>query len=135
MIRIRQIDHIVLRTDQPERLEAFYCEVLGCVRERALAPEIGLVQLRAGSALIDLVDVNSALGKPGGAAPGSSGRNLDHLCLEIDAITESDLRSWLEQHGAVAGPAERRYGATGFALSVYVQDPDGNTVELRPIAP
>ena len=72
MIRIRHIDHVVLRTSNPEDMTAFYRDVLGCAVERTLSPEIGLIQLRAGSALIDLVDVDSELGRAGGAAPGGA---------------------------------------------------------------
>ncbi len=131
MIRIRHIDHVVLRTSRLQAMSAFYCDVLGCTLERMLAPEIGLTQLRAGQALIDLVDVDSELGRAGGAAAGASGRNLDHLCLRIAAIGEQALKDWLQQHGVEMGPVASRYGADGFGPSVYISDPDGNTMELR----
>ena len=85
MIRIRHIDHLVLRVRQLDRMIAFYCEVLGCSVERR-QDEIGLVQLRAGGALIDLVTVDGKLGRMGGAAPGREGRNLDHLCLRVESF-------------------------------------------------
>ena len=47
----------------------FYCDVLGCQIERA-RQDIGLIQMRAGQSLIDLVPVDGELGKKGGAAPG-----------------------------------------------------------------
>ena len=131
MIRIEHIDHVVLRTSKVAAMTAFYCDVLGCTVERRLDAETGLTQLRAGQALIDLVDVDSRLGKAGGAAPGASGRNLDHLCLQIAAMTEEKLRQWLQHHGIAAGPFETRYGASGFGPSLYISDPDGNTIELR----
>jgi len=131
MIRVRHIDHVVLRTSDVHAMTVFYCEVLGCTVERTLSPEVGLVQLRAGQALIDLVDVNSELGRAGGEAPGSSGLNLDHFCLQVAPITEQELLRWLRCHGIEAGPFESRYGADGFGPSVYISDPDGNTVELR----
>lgn len=112
-------------------MKAFYCDVLGCTIERTLSSEIGLTQLRAGQALIDLVDVESRLGQAGGAAPGSSGRNLDHLCLQLAAIERHELLNWLQQHGIAAGPFETRYGAAGFGPSVYIGDPEGNIIELR----
>ena len=59
MIRVEYIDHIVLRTTRPQILIDFYRDVLGCAPERALPPEAGLVQLRAGNALIDIVDVHA----------------------------------------------------------------------------
>ena len=131
MIAIQQIDHVVLRTSRLAAMTAFYRDVLGCTVERILAAEIGLTQLRAGRALIDLVAVDSQLGKAGGAAPGPAGRNLDHLCLQIAPIPEQQLVNWLQRHEISVGPFETRYGASGFGPSVYISDPDGNTIELR----
>lgn len=132
MIRIEKIDHVVLRTVQTEALVRFYCDVLGCTVERTLPADIGLIQLRAGDALIDIVDVDSELGRAGGGPPRGDARNLDHVCLWIAAIDENELRDWLARHGVEASPMERRYGATGFGPSMYIRDPDGNTVELKP---
>jgi catechol 2,3-dioxygenase-like lactoylglutathione lyase family enzyme len=131
VIHVQHIDHVVLRTSRLQAMRAFYCDVLGCTVERTLSPEIGLTQLRAGQALIDLVDVDSELGHAGGAAAGATGRNLDHLCLRIAAIEEPALKAWLQQHGVEMGPVATRYGADGFGPSVYISDPDGNTIELR----
>ena len=130
-IRIRAIDHIVLRTENLEALLAFYCEVLPGVVERELSPEVGLIQLRAGQSLIDLVDVNSELGHMGGPAPARNGHNIDHFCLEIDALDEQQLLDWLAEHHIENSAFARRYGANGFGRSVYIKDPDGNTVELK----
>ena len=132
MIRIERIDHLVLRTTRLDALVEFYCSVLGCTVERTLPPEVGLVQLRAGDALIDLVDVDSELGRAGGGPPLDQARNVDHFCLYIGTIEERALRDWLARHGVESGPLERRYGATGFGPSLYIRDPDGNTVELKP---
>jgi glyoxylase I family protein len=131
MIRIRNIDHIVLRTANPEAMIRFYREVLACPVERELPPETGLVQLRAGNALIDIVPVDSELGRLGGGPPGPDGNNLDHFCLDLEEIGQDQLRAWLESHGVACGEFQRRYGATGFGPSLYIEDPDGNTVELR----
>ena len=81
------IDHIVLRTKDLEAMIAFYCDVIGCTVERR-QEAIGLYQLRAGSALIDLVPIDGKLGRMGGAAPGAEGRNLDHFCLRVAADRE-----------------------------------------------
>jgi catechol 2,3-dioxygenase-like lactoylglutathione lyase family enzyme len=131
LIKIQNIDHVVLRTSNVRAMTSFYRDVLGCTVERSLPSEIGLTQLRAGQALIDLVDVDSQLGLAGGKAPGLSGHNLDHFCLQVAPITEPELLRWLQQHGIEAGPFETRYGATGFGPSVYLRDPDGNIIELR----
>lgn len=131
MIKIQNIDHVVLRTSNVRAMTFFYRDVLGCTIERSLPSEIGLTQLRAGEALIDLVDTDSQMGMAGGKAPERSGHNLDHFCLQVAPITEPELLNWLQQHGIVAGPFESRYGATGFGPSIYLSDPDGNTIELR----
>lgn len=130
-IKVRAIDHIVLRTGNPEALVAFYADVLGCTVERRLSEELGLIQLRAGASLIDIVPVDSELGRMGGGAPDPNARNLDHFCLQIGKMSEEALTDWLAKHDIETDPFERRYGAEGFGRSVYVKDPDGNTVELK----
>jgi catechol 2,3-dioxygenase-like lactoylglutathione lyase family enzyme len=130
MIRPREIDHVVLRVRDVEAMMAFYCGLLGCTLERR-RDDIGLVQLRAGRSLIDLVPVEGRLGRQGGAAPGREGRNLDHLCLRIDPFDGEAIRAFLIGRGAAAGEVASRYGAEGEGPSIYVSDPEGNTVELK----
>lgn len=130
MIRIREIDHLVLRVLDLERMLQFYCGVLGCTVERRL-DELGLVQLRAGRSLIDLVPVTGPLGRAGGAAPGAEARNLDHFCVRVDPFDEPCIRAALAQQGIEAGPVATRYGAEGAGPSIYLTDPEGNTVELK----
>ena len=129
-IHLERIDHVVLRVADLERSLAFYVGVLGCVVERRI-DTIGLVQLRAGASLIDLVPVASLLGKIGGAAPSKEGRNLDHFCLRVEPFDEAAIRAHLGKHGVSAGSVEQRYGAEGDGPSLYIADPDGNTVELK----
>ena len=131
MIRVRTIDHIVLRTDNVEEMVRFYSDILCCPIERTLPPDTGLTQLRAGHALIDIVSVDSELGRAGGGPPGATENNLDHFCLQLEEISEEELRGWLETNGVEAGNFETRYGAQGFGPSIYISDPDGNTIELR----
>ena len=130
MIRIREIDHLVLRVVDLERMLRFYCDVLGCTVERR-QDSIGLVQLRAGRSLVDLVPIEGELGSAGGAAPGPEGRNLDHFCFRIDPFDEAGIRGALKAHGVAAGATESRYGAEGQGPSIYVTDPEGNVVELK----
>jgi glyoxylase I family protein len=130
MITPRDIDHLVLRVVDLETALAFYTGVLGCTVERR-DDAIGLVQLRAGRSLVDLVPVGGTLGRAGGAAPGREGRNLDHFCLRIDPFDEAAIRRDLAAAGVAAGPTERRYGAEGAGPSIYLADPEGNTVELK----
>lgn len=127
---IRDIDHLVLRVRDVAKVQAFYCEVLGCTVEKVQA-DIGLTQLRAGRALIDLVGVDGMLGRSGGAAPGREGRNLDHLCLRVEPFDAETIVAQLRAAGAAPGPVESRYGAEGEGPSIYVHDPEGNMVELK----
>ena len=130
MIRILGIDHIVLRVVDVERMLRFYCEALGCTLERQ-DEKLGLIQLRAGDALIDLVPLSGELGRAGGAPPGREGRNLDHFCLRLGEFDEAALRTHLGSFGIETGEAAMRRGAGGDGLSIYISDPEGNTVELR----
>lgn len=130
MFAVKGLDHIVLRTADAARLIAFYRDVLGCAVERS-REDLGLWHLRAGAALIDIVDAAGPLGRPGGAAPGPEGRNLDHLCLRLQPFDEAAVRAHLAAHGIDALAAVPRFGAEGDGPSVYIADPDGNTVELK----
>lgn len=130
MIRIREIDHLVLRVVDIERVLRFYCDVLGCTVERR-QESIGLVQLRAGRSLLDLVPVDGKLGRAGGAPPGPEGRNLDHFCFRVEPFDADAIRKRLAEHGVASGPVESRYGAEGTGPSIYVKDPEGNVVELK----
>ncbi|HUA80040.1 MAG TPA: VOC family protein [Dyella sp.] len=128
--RLEQLDHIVLRAYDISILQAFYCDVLGCTVERR-QDDIGLVQLRAGQSLIDLVSVDSKLGRHGGAGPGTEGHNMDHLCLSVDGYDEAAIVAHLKAHGVHVGEIGRRYGAKGEGPSIYLFDPQGNMVELK----
>lgn len=130
MIRIREIDHLVLRVLDLERMVRFYCDVLGCSVERR-QDDLGLIQLRAGRSLVDLVPVDGKLGRAGGAAPGREGRNLDHFCFRVEPFDEVAIRQQLQAHGVDGGPVEWRYGAEGRGPSLYLTDPEGNVVELK----
>ncbi len=128
--RLLALDHVVLRVADFERARAFYCSVLGCTFEK-WQEEFGLLQLRAGSSLIDLVSLDGKLGRLGGAAPGREGRNVDHFCLRVAPFDAAALRAHLAAHGVEAGEVMQRYGAEGTGPSLYITDPDGNTVELK----
>jgi catechol 2,3-dioxygenase-like lactoylglutathione lyase family enzyme len=128
--RIRGLDHLVLRVRDLERSRAFYCDVIGCSVDH-YRPKLGLMQLRAGTALIDLVPIDGRLGRIGGAPPEAEGRNVDHFCLQVDSLDMKALAAHLRAHGVEPGEVEQRYGADGTGPSIYVRDPDGNTVELK----
>jgi glyoxylase I family protein len=120
---LQNLDHVVLRVRNMERALKFYCEVLGCTREREVT-QIGLVQLRAGSALIDLIPAAQY------EAPLQN-RNMDHFALAVIPFDEDKIRAHLTAHGVLHGRVEERYGANGAGPSLYIQDPDGNQVELK----
>jgi len=124
---VREIDHIVLRVRDLQRSLAFYCEVLGCTVERE-QPELGLTQLRAGRSLIDLVTLDGPLGA--GEPPGA-GRNLEHFCVTIAPYEEAALIARLTGRGVPVREPASRYGAEGEGRSFYIEDPDGNHLELK----
>jgi len=124
------LDHVVLRVADLDRARDFYCDVLGC-RVEVFQKKIGLLQLRAGDSLIDLVPVDGQLGRVGGAAPGTQGRNMDHFCLRVKPFDTAAIMAHLGAHGVDPGNVEQRYGAEGMGPSIYLKDPDGNLVELK----
>lgn len=131
MIKIKNIDHVVIRAKDPERLIRFYCELLGCRLEKTSSEETGLFQLRAGASLIDIVSVDGRLGRQGGAAPGAEGRNMHHFCVRVEPFDESEIRDFLQQRGVEVGELEIHYGAEGYGPSLYLKDPEDNVVELK----
>lgn len=123
--RILGLDHVVLRIADRARALAFYVDVLGLTIERE-QPRIGLIQLRAGRSLIDLVMADKLRD-----ASVPTHRNLDHFALEIEPFDEAALREQLGRHGVEIGESGQRYGAGGEGPSLYIYDPDGNKVELK----
>lgn len=128
---ILRLDHVVLRVADLERSMAFYATVLGCavVRRR---DDLGLVHLRAGVSMIDLVSIDGPLGRKGGRAAGVEGRNVDHLCLRIEPFDGAALQKHLADWGVQPqGPVRVNFGAEGDGPSLYFHDPDGNAIELK----
>ena len=128
--RLAQLDHVVLRVRDMTTMQAFYCDVLGCEVERR-QDELGLLQLRAGASLIDLVAVEGTIGRAGGAAPGAEGRNMDHFCLQVAPFDRDAIRAYLDAHDVRVGEFGLRFGAQGEGPSQYLFDPEGNLVELK----
>lgn len=128
---VERIDHVVFRVRDLAVSLAFYERVLGCrvVRER---PDLGLVHVRAGVSMVDLVAIDGALGRVGGEGPKAHGRNVDHLCLRVEPFDEPRIVAHLAEHGVVPrGPVSTNFGAEGQGLSLYLCDPDGNVIELK----
>ncbi|MEC9247895.1 MAG: VOC family protein [Pseudomonadota bacterium] len=122
------LDHIVLRANNAEVLSSFYIKVLKCEIERELP--IGLIQLRLGSILIDIVEANSELGRQGGPPPGK-GRNMDHFCLKVEPFEQIKIVEHLNRCAVKFEPVRELYGADGFGPSIYLYDPEGNKIELK----
>jgi len=123
------LDHVVLLVGDMEQARDFYCSVLGCTVEGAL-PQFGMLQLRAGAALIDLVDIGTTEGawaKP----PVEGGRNVDHVCIATGPWDEAAMRAHLAAQGIAIVEEGIRHGARGDGLSFYVNDPFGNVIELK----
>ena len=129
-ITVKGFDHIVLRIRDKDRMLGFYLGVLGLSLDRD-RPEIGLTHVRAGPQMIDLVTLDGPLGRLGGAAPGVEGRNLDHFALQVRPFDEAAIRAHLAAHGVQVVEEGQRYGADGDGFSLYIRDPEGNTVELK----
>ncbi|GAA0644936.1 VOC family protein [Brevundimonas lenta] len=129
-LTVSGIDHIVLRVKDLPASIRFYADVLGCPVERR-RDDLGLIQLRAGGSLIDLVPVDGVIGKRGGPAAGVDAHNVDHVCLRIAGFEPERVRNHLARHGVEVESEGVRYGSSGDGYSMSVTDPDGNGVELR----
>src|SRR5689334_7041328 len=120
-ISVRGLDHIVLRVADARRSLGWYRDVLGLEPERLAEWEAGEAPFP--SVRVDATTVIDLVEAPRG------GENMDHLCLVVDPIDLDALASSPDLD-VIEGPVPR-WGAQGWATSIYVRDPDGNTVELR----
>jgi glyoxylase I family protein len=123
--KIAELDHVVLRCRNQTAMLDFYTRVLGLTEERRLAA-LGLIQLRAGASMVDLAPANGVRVE--------SALNVDHFCLGVEVSDLAALAAYLKKQGVVVlDTPVQRYGARGFGLSIYIHDPEGNTVELKQI--
>jgi catechol 2,3-dioxygenase-like lactoylglutathione lyase family enzyme len=114
------LDHVVLRVSDQDASRRFYTEVLGC-RVDHFNERISLLQLRFGEQMIDLLP-----GRP-------STEGLDHLCLSIRCGDLESARQTLAGQGVrIEGDIVERRGAYGTGPSLYIRDPDGYLIELKP---
>ena len=124
------IDHVVLRVRDQAVSQRFYVDVLGCTVAR-INERISLIHLRFGDQLIDLVPGSAPA--PEGAEPAPEGVGMDHLCLSIECDDVGKLADELVRRGVTLdGKVSDRFGAYGTGPSVYIRDPDGYRVELKP---
>ena len=120
------LDHVVLRATDPAALEKFYIDIIGCTLELRQGK---LAQLRAGRTLIDIVPADEE--GPAKGTSRSGGANLDHLCLRVEPFDAEAIAKHLAAHGIKCGDEASRYGAEGRGPSIYLNDPEGNGVELK----
>lgn len=130
MINLAAIDHVVFRVRDVPAMIRFYEDVLGARLERSVE-DLGLFQLRAGTSLVDLVDVAGKLGQEGGSAPEATGRNVDHVCFRVLPWDGEAILAHLASHGIEDARIASRYGAEGYGPSIYITDPEGNVLELK----
>ncbi|MFF3738816.1 VOC family protein [Streptomyces sp. NPDC002566] len=123
-MRVIAFDHLVLNVADIERSLAFYTGPLGLEPVRVDEWRDGKAPFPSvrvsPTTIIDLVEA------PAGQAEGL---NVDHICLVVEPLDWQDVID-SGVFTVLDGPG-KRFGARGTAISLYVQDPDGNTVELR----
>lgn len=121
MLILRGIDHVVLRVTDMGVMVRFYCDILGA-RHVAYRAELRMSHLRVGDSMIDLVEARE---------PGTDARNMDHLCLRVAELDPQRVVDYLKKNGVKVGEVRDRFGAEGNGVSIYLTDPEGNTVELK----
>ena len=125
--KVNGIDASYYYVQDMKRALDFYTRILGLREERRIE-QIGLIQLRAGRSMIDLV--------PATHPRAEDGLNVDHICLAIEARDLNEVARYLRDLSVeVIGEPAIRYGAHGAGLSIYVRDPEGNVVELKQMPP
>jgi catechol 2,3-dioxygenase-like lactoylglutathione lyase family enzyme len=118
------LDHVVLRVADQARSQRFYVEMLGCTVDH-VNERISLIHLRFGDHMIDLL--------PASAANPPGGGGLDHVCLSIGCDDLAGVARELSARGVtVEGELRDRRGAYGSGPSIYIRDPDGYRIELKP---
>jgi len=123
MLRARALDHLVLNCADVDASLRWYCDELG------LEP-VRVDHWRAGTSPFPSVRVNDATIIDLLAAE-PSGTNVDHLCLVVEPVDLDAVAASGRFDVVGDGPVEGLFGARGMATSLYVRDPDGNTIELR----
>ena len=122
------LDHVVLRVRDQAASQRFYTDVLGGVVDH-VNEKVSLIQLRFGEHLIDLLPLRS----PAGPAPSAAAGGMDHFCLSIECPDLGKVADELRRRGvALEGDVVQRRGAFGHGDSLYIRDPDGYLVELKP---
>ncbi|NQW50472.1 MAG: VOC family protein [Rhodospirillales bacterium] len=117
---VERIDHVVLRVRDLAGMVRFYEQALGFREERRIE-RLGLVQMRAGASMLDLMASETPAAAP----------NMDHLCFRVEPFDRDAIVMRLAPFGISVGETVARYGAEGNGPSVYFHDPEGNQIELK----
>ena len=126
-----EMDHIVIRVKDIEGAIKFYTEILGLEPHR-------VDEYRAGEVPFPCARINSEtiidLKPWPDEEPVRDGRrNLDHYCLALEPTDMEELSSYLREQGVTvtSNSPVQRSGARGMATSIYIEDWEGNQIELR----
>jgi catechol 2,3-dioxygenase-like lactoylglutathione lyase family enzyme len=119
------LDHVVFRVKDQQASQRFYVDVLGCTVDH-VNERINLIHLRFGEHYIDLLPATAE-------APAAPAGGVDHVCLSIRCDDLAKAADELRRRGvALEGDVVQRRGAYGTGPSIYIRDPDGHVVELKP---
>ena len=130
LVKITEMDHIVLRTKDVEKSLSFYTDVLGMQPERVEIWRAGEVRFPSARLNDDTIIDFFASDQEPIAKDGV--RNQDHFCMVIEPQDMDELRDKFEamEVEIQTGPG-KRWGSHGDGISLYIYDPDDNVVELR----
>jgi catechol 2,3-dioxygenase-like lactoylglutathione lyase family enzyme len=119
-----KLDHINIRTTQPEATRDFFVDVVG-LRDGERPPfNFGGYWLYAGEqAVIHLTDARDTGAH--GLAEGRAGAAIDHVSFRMTGYAA--LRSLLKERKI---PSETRIVPRNGDVQVFIDDPNGVTVEL-----
>ncbi len=130
LVKITELDHIVLRVRDVETSLRFYTQVLGLPPERVEQWRAGEIRFPSARLNADtIIDFFASDPKPIGR---EGAKNQDHYCMVIEPTDMEELKAKFEGIGVdiQAGPG-KRWGSHGDGISLYIYDPDDNVVELR----
>jgi catechol 2,3-dioxygenase-like lactoylglutathione lyase family enzyme len=130
LVKITELDHIVLRVKDVETSLRFYTQVLGLPAERVEQWRAGEIRFPSARLNADtIIDFFASDQKPIGR---EDAKNQDHYCMVIEPTDMEELKANFEGIGVdiQAGPG-KRWGSHGDGISLYIYDPDDNVVELR----
>ena len=130
LVKITELDHIVLRVRDVEASLHFYTQVLGLPSERVEQWRTGEVRFPSARLNADtIIDLFASDQQPIGR---EGAKNQDHFCMVIEPTDMEELKVKFEDIGVdiQAGPG-KRWGSHGDGISLYIYDPDDNVVELR----